>query len=85
MWASMMSGEVEDGSPRLNYVQKELNRRERYDYQNRRYIKGFEVNPILVLPDENLKTLDMFPRVNLIEDLQFRKQLPNSFKMYHLN
>ena len=36
----------------------------------------------MVLPDENIKTLDMLPRVQLIEDLQFRKQLPNSFKMF---
>ena len=59
-----------------------MNRRERFEYQNRHYINGYEANPILVLPDSNLKTLDMFPRVDLIEDLQFRKALPNSFKMH---
>ena len=60
-----------------------MNRRERYDYQNKKYISQYKSNPVLVLPDEHLKTLDMFPRVNLIEDIQFRKQIPKSFQMYN--
>ena len=63
----------QDSDPSKNYYQREMNRRERYDYQNKKYIAQYKTNPVLVLPDEHLKTLDMFPRVNLIEDIQFRK------------
>jgi len=55
-----------------------MNRRARYEYKSSLCLKGLVGNPVLVFPDENLSALDMFPRMELIEDLQFRKQLPKS-------
>ena len=39
-------------------------------------------NPVLVLPNENVQSLDMQPRINIIEDLQFRKAIPKSLKLF---
>lgn len=39
-------------------------------------------NPVLVMPSKDVASLDMMPRVNIIEDMQFRKALPKTFKLY---
>ena len=40
IWASMKSSDIHEPSdPKMNYIQREMNRRERYDYQNKKYIE----------------------------------------------
>ena len=39
-------------------------------------------NPDLVMPSQEVTTLDMMPRVSILEDLQFRKALPKSLKYF---
>lgn len=40
-------------------------------------------NPVLVLPGQEIETLDMMPRISMLEDLHFRKALPKSFKLFN--
>lgn len=56
--------------------------RERYDYLNKKYINSIGKNPVIVVPSNDVKTLDMMPRISILEDLQFRKALPKSFKYF---
>ena len=39
-------------------------------------------NQVLVTQDKNVTSLDMMPRVSLLEDIAFRKALPKSFRLY---
>ena len=39
-------------------------------------------NPVLVMPTAAMESLDMMPRVNVLEDIQFRKAIPKSFKLF---
>lgn len=39
-------------------------------------------NPVLVLPSNDVRQLDMMPRIQILEDLQFRKALPKSYKYF---
>ena len=41
-------------------------------------------NPIVVVPQENLETLDMKPRVDILEDVRFSKAIPKSIKYFQL-
>ena len=49
---------------------------------NKKYIEQMNKNPVLVMPDHNVRHLDMMPRVNILEDIQFRKAIPKSFKLF---
>jgi len=59
-----------------------MNQRERYEYLNKKYLTSMGKNQVLVMPNQEVKTLDMMPRVSILEDLQFRKALPKSFKYF---
>ena len=37
---------------------------------------------MLITPSRGVTSLDMMPRVNILEDVHFRKALPKSFKLY---
>ena len=49
---------------------------------NKKYLQALSKNPVLVVQSEGIQNLDMKPRVNIIEDLQFRKALPKSVKLF---
>ena len=38
--------------------------------------------PVVVTSSQDVLNLDMQPKVNIIEDIQFRKALPKSFRVY---
>ena len=59
-------------------------RRERYDYQQAKMIRQMQNSPVLVVPDPSVAALDMLPRIEMLEDLQFRKKLPKSYKLFKL-
>lgn len=56
--------------------------RENFTYKDRKYIEKVGNNPILVTHHPSVQSLDMIPRVNIIEDVQFRKALPKSYKHF---
>ena len=60
----------------------DLINRQRFKYTNKKYIEKLGTNPVVVLPSQGVQSLDMNPRVNIIEDLQFRKALPKSVKLF---
>ena len=56
--------------------------REYFSHLNKKYIATTSKNPVLVTPSQDIEILDMLPRINVLEDLQFRKALPKSFKLF---
>ena len=56
--------------------------RDYFSHLNKKYIASMSKNPVLVMPDKEIMTLDMLPRVSMLEDIQFRKALPKSFKLF---
>ena len=63
-------------------LEEEMLKREKFSYENKRYIETVGANPVVVTANQNVKVLDMLPKVNILEDCQFRKALPKSFKVY---
>ena len=63
-------------------IEDEMQKREHFQYMNKKYIQTMSKNPVLVTPSLDVKSIDMLPRVNILEDLQFRKALPKSFKLF---
>ena len=59
---------------------KEMCKRERFDYLQSKLNDKLFRSPICVVPDQSIKALDMLPRVDLCEDIHFRKRLPKSYK-----
>ena len=55
---------------------------EHFQYLDNKYRKGMVNNPVLVMPTVAMESLDMMPRVNVLEDIQFRKAIPKSFKLF---
>ena len=41
-----------------------------------------QTNPVLVTPDPSVQALDMLPRVELLEDVEFRKKIPKAYKLF---
>ena len=59
-----------------------MHRRENFEYKNRKYVDKVGSNPVLVIQHPEVQSLYMAPRVNIIEDMQLRKALPKSYKMF---
>ena len=47
-------------------------------------VKQMQINPVLVVPDPSVQALDMLPRVELLEDVEFRKKIPKAYKLFKL-
>lgn len=45
-------------------------------------VKQMQTNPVLVTPDPSVQALDMLPRIELLEDIVFRKKIPKAFKLF---
>ena len=56
--------------------------RNNFQYKNKKLIELMSKNQVLVTQDRGVTSLDMMPRVSLLEDISFRKALPKSFKLY---
>lgn len=67
---------------RIDCIEEEMHKREHFAYLNRKYIETVGSNQVLVMQTPEVKSLDMIPRVNIIEDLQFRKALPKAYKHF---
>ena len=63
-------------------LEKEINLREYFTHLNKKYIDTMSKNPVLVMPDQEVETLDRMPRVSMLEDIHFRKALPKSYKLF---
>jgi len=61
---------------------EEMQQQERFSYNHKKYIDRVGVNPVVVTASKNVKILDKMPKVNILEDCQFRKALPKTFKVY---
>lgn len=73
---------VKEYKTKEQMIEEQMNMKERFEYLNKKYLASMEKNPVLVIPSKEVKTLDMMPRVSILEDLQFRKALPKSFKYF---
>lgn len=59
---------------------KEMCRRERFNYLQSKLIDNNLRNPVCVVPNANIRALDMMPRIDICEDIHFRKRLPKRYK-----
>ena len=50
-------------------IEDEMQKREHFQYMNKKYIQTMSKNPVLVTPSLDVKSIDMLPRVNILEDL----------------
>ena len=67
---------------RIDQIEEEMHRRKNFRYENRRYLDKIRSNEVIVTQCPDVKILDMIPRVSIIEDVQFRKALPKSYKHF---
>ena len=78
----MLTKEELEAKDKEQLVEEEILQRERFSYLNKKYLESMSKNPVLVMPDQNVKSLDMKPRVHVLEDVHFRKALPKTFKYF---
>ena len=68
---------------KFNSAAQAIENKEKQQRANRKFISNFSTNnPVVVVPNPAMESLDNKPRVDILEDVMFNKAIPKSIKYY---